>query len=162
MVMIVFMVTRQLPRHRFNQDRSFGGRCMRYAIRATTAALPMPPLPRGVVPAPERTLPVATFCCPARLASTLHRTTPGAIPVAAVAPRAHPDQHPAVAAGEHAVAVHGGTSLPPGTGREPAPSATLRRADVAACRSGCCRKPGRLSRRSSGFRLYRPDGRSTL
>ncbi|MFN9970809.1 MAG: hypothetical protein ACK58T_13035, partial [Phycisphaerae bacterium] len=43
-VTIVFMVTRQLPRHRFNQDRSFGGRWMRYAIRAATAAFPMPPL----------------------------------------------------------------------------------------------------------------------
>lgn len=150
-VSIVFMVSRQSPRHRFNQDRWRRWTWMRYGIRSAAAAIPMPPLPRGVVSPPDRALPIAPLGGLANLASSLRCAAIGAVLVATIAPRADDDPGPATGAGEHSVAVHGGERSPSGTGREGTRSATLLRADVAACRAVCRRKLGGLPHPSAGL-----------
>ena len=63
-VPIVFMVMRHSPRHRFNQDRLRRWTWMRYGICAAMAAIPMPPLPCGVVPPPALAPPVSPLRSP--------------------------------------------------------------------------------------------------
>jgi hypothetical protein len=136
-VSIVFMMRGSAPRHRFNRDRRCGWRCMRYGICGATAAVPIPPLPCGVVPSPDLALPVAPLRRPADLPPTLHRAAARAVLVAAIAPRADRDPSPAAGASEHSMAVHGGDRSPSRTGREGARCATLRQADVAFTRAVC-------------------------
>lgn len=162
-VAIVFMVSRQSPRHSFNRNRRRRWTWMRYGICAAMAACPMPPLPRSVVPPPDLAPPVALLRGLADLASTFRCAALGAVLVATIAPRADDDPGPATGAGEHSVAVHGDRS-PSRAGQPRGSAATLFAADVTAQAVRVCRrKLGMVATPvSRASVLYGRDGRGTL
>jgi len=128
---------------------------MRYGNFAAPAALPIPPLPRGVVPATDIALPIVLLRGATDLAPSLRRALAGAVPVAPVASAADDDPGPATGAHEHSMTAHGDERSPSRTGRECPRPATLLRADVAVRRVVCRRKLGGLPHRVPGFRPVR-------
>ena len=109
---------------------------MRYGICSSTAASPMPPLPRRVVASPNIARLVATPGLPHGLPPAFARATLGAVAIAAVTPRANDHPGPATCAGKHSMTVHE-DRLASRTGQECLRCATLLRADVAGNRGVC-------------------------